>query len=39
MNGIIVPLLDLIELKGEENVLDILSRFSCDGKNFVRSDC
>ena len=33
MNGIIVPLLDLIELKGEENVLGILSRFSCDGKN------
>ena len=33
MNGIIVPLLDLIELKGEEDVLGILSRFSCDGKN------
>ena len=33
MNDIIVPLLDLIDLKGEENVLGILSRFSCEGKN------
>lgn len=33
MKGIVVPLADLIALKGEENVLDILSRFSCNGKN------
>ena len=33
MNGVIVPLLDLVALKGEENVLGILSRFSCHGKN------
>ena len=28
MNGIVVSLLDLIELKGEENVVGILSRLS-----------
>mgnify|MGYP003294226330 CR=1 FL=1 len=28
MKGIVVPLADLIALKGEENVLDILSHFS-----------
>lgn len=33
MKGIVVPLADLIALKGEENVLDILSHFSCNGKN------
>ena len=33
MSIIVVPLLDLVALKGEEETLRILSGFSCNGLN------